>query len=142
MTDRQRKLVEQLSGLGPVLRVSLIERFTQCGRAGCKCMQGEKHGPNCAASKANRRQPRRREQRRRLREEDRRKRRAGRAFEPAQAPTIERVLLLLTTTALELGRWLSLGLALLTVVMLRLWRGARSGNGWLTLCALSHRHRS
>ena len=50
---------------------------------------------------------------------------------------IERVLQLLATTAPELGRWLSLGLALLTVGMLQLWRGARSGNGWLTLCALS-----
>jgi hypothetical protein len=50
---------------------------------------------------------------------------------------IERVLQLLATTAPELGRWLSLGLALLTVAMLQLWRGARSGNGWLTLCALS-----
>lgn len=43
---RRRKLVEQLSGLGPVLRASLIQRFTQCGRAGCKCMQGHKHGPS------------------------------------------------------------------------------------------------
>jgi len=42
---RRRKLVEQLSALGPVLRASLIERFTQCGKAGCKCMQGDKHGP-------------------------------------------------------------------------------------------------
>jgi hypothetical protein len=42
---RRRKLVEQLSGLGPVLRASLIERFTQCGKGRCKCMQGEKHGP-------------------------------------------------------------------------------------------------
>jgi hypothetical protein len=50
---------------------------------------------------------------------------------------IERVLQLLTITAPELGRWLSLGLALLTVAMLQLWRGARSGNGRLTLCALS-----
>lgn len=90
-----------------------------------------------AISKVNRRQQRRRAQRRRLREEDRRKRRAGRAFEPAQAPTIERVLHLLAAAAPELGRWLSLGLALLTVAMLQLWRGARSGNGWLTLCALS-----
>ena len=39
------KLVAQLAALGPVLRASLIERFTQCGKAGCKCMQGEKHGP-------------------------------------------------------------------------------------------------
>jgi hypothetical protein len=43
---RRRKLVEQLSGLGPVLRASLIQRFTQCGKAGCKCMQGHKHGPS------------------------------------------------------------------------------------------------
>lgn len=42
---RRRKLVEQFSGLGPVLRASLIERFTQCGKAGCKCMRGDKHGP-------------------------------------------------------------------------------------------------
>lgn len=64
-------------------------------------------------------------------------RRAGRAFEPEQAPMIERVLQLLAAVAPDLGRWLSLGLALLTVAMLQLWRGARSGNGGLTLCALS-----
>jgi hypothetical protein len=40
-------------------------------------------------------------------------------------------------TAPDIGRWLALGLALLTVGMLQLWRGARSGNGGLTLCALS-----
>ena len=45
LAGRRRKLVEQLNRLGPVLRASLIERFTQCGKAGCKCMQGEKHGP-------------------------------------------------------------------------------------------------
>lgn len=50
---------------------------------------------------------------------------------------IDRVLALLTATAPDLGRWLTLGLALLTVAMLQLWRGARSGHGWLTLCALS-----
>jgi hypothetical protein len=69
--------------------------------------------------------------------QDQRSRRAGRAFEPEQASLIERVLLLLAAVAPELGRWLSLGLALLTVAMLQLWRGARSGNGGLTLCALS-----
>src|SRR6266571_1747342 len=42
---RRRTLVERLSGVGPVLRASLIERFTQCGKPGCKCMRGEKHGP-------------------------------------------------------------------------------------------------
>lgn len=45
LATRRRKLVEQLCGLGPVLRASLIERYTQCGKAGCKCMHGEKHGP-------------------------------------------------------------------------------------------------
>ena len=58
-----------------------------------------------------------------------RQRRAGRAFDPDQAPTIERVVGLLTTTTPDLGRWLALGLALLTVAMLQLWRGARSGQG-------------
>src|SRR6266849_1699215 len=67
---------------------------------------------------------------------DRRTRRAGRAFEPEQAPTIARVLHLLAAAAPDLGRWLALGLALLTVAMLQLWRGARSGHGGLTLCAL------
>ncbi len=78
-----------------------------------------------------------RKRQRQSRDAERRKRHAGRAFEPEQAPSIERVLQLLSSTAPELGRWLSLGLALLTVAMLQLWRGARSGNGWLTLCALS-----
>lgn len=65
------------------------------------------------------------------------RRRTGRAFDPDHAPTIERVLGLLTTAAPDLGRWLALGVALLTVAMLQLWRGARSGHGGLTLCALS-----
>jgi hypothetical protein len=45
LTLRRRKLLQQLCGLGPVLRASLIQRFTQCGKPGCKCMRGEKHGP-------------------------------------------------------------------------------------------------
>ena len=65
------------------------------------------------------------------------RRRAGRAFDPEHAPTIDRVLQLLAVTAPDLGRWLSLGLTLLTVAVLQLWRGARSGHGGLTLCALS-----
>jgi uncharacterized protein DUF6788 len=42
---RRQQLLQQLSGLGPVLRASLIQRFVQCGKAGCKCMRGDKHGP-------------------------------------------------------------------------------------------------
>ncbi len=92
--------------------------------------------PRAATSRA-RRPPRRRHPRRPRLDAKRRTRRAGRAFEPEQAPTIARVLQLLAAAAPDLGRWLSLGLALLTVAMLQLWRGARSGNGGLTLCALS-----
>src|SRR2546425_9670075 len=90
-----------------------------------------------APASLSRRSPRRCEPRRRLADVHARTRRAGRAFEPEQAPTIERVLQLLTVAAPDLGRWLALGLALVTVAMLQLWRGARSGNGWFTLCALS-----
>lgn len=71
------------------------------------------------------------------RQMDQRIRRAGKAYEPEQAPTIQRVLCLLAAVAPDLRRWLALGLALLTVAVLQLWRGARSGNGGLTLCALS-----
>ena len=66
-----------------------------------------------------------------------RRRRAGRAFAPEQAPTLDRLLAVLTRLAPDLGRWLTLGLALLTVAMLQLWRGARSGHGGLSLAALS-----
>lgn len=45
LTARRQKLLHQLASLGPVLRASLIERFIQCGKPGCKCMQGDKHGP-------------------------------------------------------------------------------------------------
>jgi hypothetical protein len=45
LATRRRTLVAQLAALGPVLRASLIERYTQCGKPGCKCMQGAKHGP-------------------------------------------------------------------------------------------------
>lgn len=68
---------------------------------------------------------------------DERLRRTGRAFEHDQAPIIEHLLRMLAATAPELGRWLCLGLALLTVAMLQLWRGARGGSGQLTLGALS-----
>ena len=45
LVARRQALLAQLADLGPVLRASLIERLTQCGKAGCKCMRGEKHGP-------------------------------------------------------------------------------------------------
>jgi hypothetical protein len=45
LARRRQALVAQLAALGPVLRASLLERYTQCGKPGCKCMRGEKHGP-------------------------------------------------------------------------------------------------
>ena len=42
---RRQQLHTALTHLGPLLRASVIERYTQCGTRGCKCMRGEKHGP-------------------------------------------------------------------------------------------------
>lgn len=72
-----------------------------------------------------------------MRRPDGRARRHGRAIAPEQAATLQRVQHLLATCAPDLRRWLALNLALLTVAMLQLWRGARSGHGFLTLAALS-----
>ena len=66
-----------------------------------------------------------------------RARRRGQAFSPELVPTLARVRALLRSLTPELRRWLALNLALLTVAMLQLWRGARSGHGYLTLAALS-----
>jgi uncharacterized protein DUF6788 len=45
LTARRHTLRGQLTRLGPVLRATVVERFTQCGKGNCKCMRGEKHGP-------------------------------------------------------------------------------------------------
>jgi len=45
LASQRRRLVGTLADLGPVLRASVVERFTQCGKGACKCMRGEKHGP-------------------------------------------------------------------------------------------------
>ena len=44
---RQRKaaLLRQLSVHPDVLRASVVERFTTCGKTNCACGQGQKHGP-------------------------------------------------------------------------------------------------
>jgi hypothetical protein len=44
--ERRRKAVAKLSETGEVLRASLVERLTQCGKRGCRCMAGWKHGPS------------------------------------------------------------------------------------------------
>ena len=41
---RQRDArVRQLASLGPVLAGSLVQIAKHCGRAGCRCQQGDKH---------------------------------------------------------------------------------------------------
>lgn len=43
---RQREaLLNQLPPLQAVLRGSLIERYSRCGKPGCHCAEGKGHGP-------------------------------------------------------------------------------------------------
>lgn len=43
---RRQMLVKQMGRLEPlILRGSLIERYKRCGNPGCKCHQGQGHGP-------------------------------------------------------------------------------------------------
>jgi Family of unknown function (DUF6788) len=43
---RRQALIRSLPDPEEILRASLITRFTRCGKPGCKCMRGEKHGPS------------------------------------------------------------------------------------------------
>ena len=45
LLERRRKAVAKLGDVSEVLRASLLERLTQCGKGACKCMSGQKHGP-------------------------------------------------------------------------------------------------
>jgi hypothetical protein len=43
---REREaLLDQLPSLETVLRGSLVERYTRCGKPGCHCAEGKGHGP-------------------------------------------------------------------------------------------------
>lgn len=42
---RRLDLVGQLPGVEGVLRGSLQRQFRRCGKVGCRCAQGEPHGP-------------------------------------------------------------------------------------------------
>jgi hypothetical protein len=43
---RQREaLLNQLPSLQAVVRGSLIERYSRCGKPGCHCAEGKGHGP-------------------------------------------------------------------------------------------------
>ena len=46
LLHRRQALVKKLARLEPlILRGSLIERYKRCGHPGCKCQQGQGHGP-------------------------------------------------------------------------------------------------
>lgn len=66
-----------------------------------------------------------------------RRRHAGRALTGQEAPKVSKVLQILGRCCPDLRKWLALNLAIMTVSMMVLWSGARGGNGWLSLSALS-----
>ena len=39
------RLARRLGRRGEIVKGSLVMRATRCGRSGCKCAKGEKHGP-------------------------------------------------------------------------------------------------
>lgn len=43
---RKQAIARRLPDPTLILRASLGSRFTQCGKPGCKCMRGQKHGPS------------------------------------------------------------------------------------------------
>ena len=43
--ERRRVLLRGFGAGGAILKASLIERFTVCGRPGCRCLRGARHGP-------------------------------------------------------------------------------------------------
>ena len=46
LLHRRHALVKKLTQIEPlILRGSLIERYKRCGHPGCKCQQGQGHGP-------------------------------------------------------------------------------------------------
>ena len=45
LLDRRRRLVARLGEAELVLTGSLVEQTRRCGKAGCRCAEGEPHGP-------------------------------------------------------------------------------------------------
>jgi hypothetical protein len=45
LRQRRRAALRQLPDLQEILRGSLMERYLTCGKPGCKCARGERHGP-------------------------------------------------------------------------------------------------
>ena len=45
LLTRRRRLAARLGDVEQVLAGSLVEQTRRCGRAGCRCAEGEPHGP-------------------------------------------------------------------------------------------------
>src|SRR6478672_5965290 len=45
LLDRRHRLVARLGEAELLLAGSLVEQTRRCGRAGCRCAEGEPHGP-------------------------------------------------------------------------------------------------
>ena len=45
LLDRRRRLMARLGDAELVLTGSLVEQTRRCGKAGCRCAEGEPHGP-------------------------------------------------------------------------------------------------
>lgn len=45
LRQRRRQVMRQLADTPEILRGSLLERYLTCGKPGCKCARGERHGP-------------------------------------------------------------------------------------------------
>jgi hypothetical protein len=45
LVDRRRRLVARLGDAELVLAGSLVEQTRRCGKAGCRCAEGDPHGP-------------------------------------------------------------------------------------------------
>lgn len=61
----------------------------------------------------------------------------GRGFIEEERSLVERVMEMILRLSPDTGKWLVLNIAIVAVAMLVLWRGARSGNGNISLCALA-----
>jgi hypothetical protein len=45
LTARRGKLVREMADLYGMLQGSIVKLYRRCGREGCRCRKGKKHGP-------------------------------------------------------------------------------------------------
>ena len=45
LKQKREKLVKELALSKEMLQGTLVEKYLECGKTGCKCNRGQKHGP-------------------------------------------------------------------------------------------------